>query len=56
MTEPDTYSCPKETTERDVRLMLAKEEEENAAKGQLPPHKMTPSAFIAYGLDLEEAQ
>lgn len=36
--------------------MLVKEEEEDAARGSLPPHKMTASAFLTQGLDLEESQ
>lgn len=44
------------TTERDMRVMLAKEDELEATQGNIPPHKMTPAAFIAQGLDIEEVQ
>jgi hypothetical protein len=44
------------TTQRDIRLQLAKDEDDDAAHGVLPPHKITPSAFLNTGLDLEEQQ
>lgn len=44
------------TTERQIRRELAEEEERDAARGVLPPHEVTPSAFLNAGLDLEEQQ
>ncbi|KAJ7791850.1 hypothetical protein B0H14DRAFT_2395267 [Mycena olivaceomarginata] len=43
-------------TEMEVRLQFAKEEEEEAKKGMPLLHKVTPSTFIAAGLELEEQQ
>jgi hypothetical protein len=39
----------------DVRLQLAKEEE-NTAKAGVVPHDISPSTFISVGLDLEDEQ
>jgi hypothetical protein len=44
------------TTERDIQLQLIQEEEADAARGILPPHKVSSSAFLSTGLDLEEQQ
>jgi hypothetical protein len=44
------------TTERQIRRSLAEEEARDAARGVLPPHKVTPSSFLNTGLDLEEQQ
>lgn len=44
------------TTERDIRLQLARDEEAEAARGITYPHKTTPSAFLNAGLDIEEQQ
>lgn len=44
------------TTEREIRLQLAKEEEADASRGVLPPHKVTASSFLHAGLDIEEHQ
>ena len=59
---PMFYSCSRmltfylDTTERQIRRLLAEEEEADAARGVLPPHKVTPSSFLSTGLDLEEQQ
>jgi hypothetical protein len=43
-------------TEAEVRLKFAQEEEEEA-KNRVPAlYKVTPSSFIAVGLELEEQQ
>jgi hypothetical protein len=40
----------------EVHLQFAKEEEEEAKKGMPLLHEVTPSAFIAARLELEEQQ
>jgi hypothetical protein len=40
----------------EVRLQFAKEEEEEAQKGTPTLHEVTPSSFVAAGLDLEDQQ
>jgi hypothetical protein len=40
----------------EVRLQFAKEEEEEAKKGMPALHEVTPSGFVAAGLELEEQQ
>ena len=49
-------TCFTATTERDIRLQLVREEEADAARGDLSPHQITPSIFLTTGLDLEEHQ
>ncbi|KIJ90114.1 hypothetical protein K443DRAFT_126586, partial [Laccaria amethystina LaAM-08-1] len=44
------------TTLQDVRLALAKEEAAQVALGNLPRHKMSLSAFLIAGFELEDAQ
>jgi len=44
------------TTLQDVRLALAKEEAAQVALGNLPPHKMSLSAFLIAGFELEDSQ
>ncbi|KAJ7856129.1 hypothetical protein B0H14DRAFT_3644088 [Mycena olivaceomarginata] len=43
-------------TEMEVRLQFAKEEEEDARKGVLALHDVSPSGFVTAGLELEEEQ
>ncbi|KAF7375725.1 CxC2 domain-containing protein [Mycena sanguinolenta] len=43
-------------TEAEVRLKFATEEEEEAKKGIPALHEVTPSSFVAAGLELEEQQ
>ncbi|KAJ7800235.1 hypothetical protein B0H14DRAFT_2387450 [Mycena olivaceomarginata] len=43
-------------TEMEVRLQFAKEEEKEAKEGTPWLHEVTPSAFVAAGLDLEDQQ
>lgn len=43
-------------TEADVRLQLAREEEEDAARGTVNLHEVTPLGMVATLLDLEEEQ
>lgn len=40
----------------EVRLQFAKEEEEDARKGVLALHDVSPSGFVTAGLELEEEQ
>jgi hypothetical protein len=40
----------------EVRLQFAKEEEKEAKEGTPWLHEVTPSAFVAAGLDLEDQQ
>lgn len=44
------------TTLQDVRLALAKEEAAQAALGILPRHKISLSAFLISGFELEDSQ
>jgi len=44
------------TTLQDVRLTLAKEEAAQVALGNLPRHKMSLSAFLIAGFELEDSQ
>lgn len=44
------------TTSADVKLELAKEEEEDALRGRQVTHEISPSLFLTLGLDLEESQ
>jgi len=44
------------TTLQDVRLALAKEEAAQAALGKLPRHKISLSAFLFSGFELEDSQ
>ena len=44
------------TTLQDVHLLLAKEEAEQVALGQLPQHKISLSTFLLIGFDLEDSQ
>jgi hypothetical protein len=46
----------KATTLQDVRLELAKEDADEAARGVLSPHKTTLTSFLTLGFDLEEQQ
>jgi hypothetical protein len=43
-------------TEAEVRLKFAADEEEEAKRGVPALHDVTPSSFIAAGLELEEQQ
>ncbi|KAK6996617.1 CxC2 domain-containing protein [Favolaschia claudopus] len=43
-------------TEMEVRLQFAKEEEEEAKKGGIALHEVSPSGFVAAGLELEDQQ
>ena len=43
-------------TGADIKLELAKEEQEDAQQGVLSAHKILPSLFITQGFDLEECQ
>lgn len=40
----------------EIRLALAREEDDNARRGDLAPHKITQSLFLQEGLELEEEQ
>jgi hypothetical protein len=44
------------TTLQDVRLELAKEEASQLALGNLPRHKVSLSAFLMMGFELEDSQ
>jgi len=44
------------TTLQDVRLALAKEEAAQVALGELPRHKVSLSAFLLTGFELEDSQ
>ncbi|KAJ7096584.1 hypothetical protein B0H15DRAFT_773847, partial [Mycena belliarum] len=56
-TKPNPYDLPKSgLNENDVRLQFAQEEAAEEARGMLPIHDVSPSAFILAGLDLEEQQ
>jgi hypothetical protein len=44
------------STTAEVRLELAKEEAEEAKRGEFPPHDVSPNMFLAVGLELEEQQ
>jgi radical SAM superfamily enzyme YgiQ (UPF0313 family) len=48
--------CVIETTLQDVRLELAKEEAAQVALGILPRHKISMSAFLMLGFELEDSQ
>ena len=48
--------CVVETTLQDVRLELAKEEAAQVALGNLPRHKISLSAFLMIGFELEDSQ
>ncbi|KDR65055.1 hypothetical protein GALMADRAFT_217693 [Galerina marginata CBS 339.88] len=51
------YAEPASTTTlQDVRLALAKEEAAEVALGNLPRHKMSLSAFLIAGFELEDSQ
>jgi hypothetical protein len=43
-------------TESEVRLQFAQEEEEEAKQGLPALHEVTPSSFVAAGLELEDQQ
>ncbi|KAJ6512449.1 hypothetical protein C8R45DRAFT_813144, partial [Mycena sanguinolenta] len=43
-------------TEAEVRLQVTQEEAEDASRGVLSVHDISPSSFIAAGLDLEDEQ
>ncbi|KAK6968964.1 CxC2 domain-containing protein [Favolaschia claudopus] len=43
-------------TEMEVRLQFAREEEEEAKKGSIALHEVSPSSFVAAGLELEDQQ
>lgn len=56
-TQPDPYmEVEKSVSIAETRLILAKEEAEDARKGLHAPHKITASIFIKMGLDIEEQQ
>ncbi|KAJ7500190.1 hypothetical protein B0H11DRAFT_2225734 [Mycena galericulata] len=56
-TKPNPFGIVvKGLTEAEVRLRFATAEEEEAAKGVPAVHDVTPSSFIAAGLDLEGEQ
>jgi len=44
------------TTLQDVRLAVAQEEAAQVALGKLPRHKMSLSAFLLAGFELEDSQ
>jgi hypothetical protein len=48
--------CVVETTLQEVRLELAKEEAAQVALGNLPRHKISMSAFLMIGFELEDSQ
>ena len=48
--------CVVETTLHDVRLELAKEEAAQVALGNMPCHKISMSAFLIIGFELEDSQ
>lgn len=43
-------------TSAEIKLELAKEEQEDARRGVLSAHEISPSLFITQGFDLEECQ
>ena len=43
-------------TLQDVRLKLAEEEAAEASRGSLPAHRVSMTAFLIAGLELEEEQ
>lgn len=45
-----------ETTLAEIRQELAQQEEREAAEGQVALHKMSASAFILWGMKIEEQQ
>ncbi|RXW11429.1 hypothetical protein EST38_g14426, partial [Candolleomyces aberdarensis] len=54
---PNPYDDVKlETTLQDVRLQLAKEDANEAARGAVSAHQMSTSTFLITGLELEEQQ
>ena len=48
--------CVIETSLQDVRLELAKEEAAQVSLGNLPHHKISMSAFLLTGFELEDSQ
>ena len=44
------------TTVQDVRLQLTQEDAAEAQRGIISPHKITLTAFLTTGLELEEQQ
>ncbi|KAH9851013.1 hypothetical protein C2E23DRAFT_733773 [Lenzites betulinus] len=50
---PDPYEEPKSTA---AKHEIALEEAEELASGTLPPHEVTPGAFLQVGLELEDQQ
>ncbi|KAI0038056.1 hypothetical protein FA95DRAFT_1506105, partial [Auriscalpium vulgare] len=56
-TKPNPYDEPITTTTlTDVKLAIANEEAEEAARGLMALHETTASSFIMAGMDLEEQQ
>ena len=51
-----TFNHSSETTLQDVRLQLTKEEGAKVALGMLPRHKVSLSAFLLAGFELEDSQ
>jgi hypothetical protein len=57
VSEENPYILPDiGSTEEEVRLKFAQEEAEQARRGVLALHEVSPSAFMQFGLDLEETQ
>ncbi|KAF7300277.1 CxC2 domain-containing protein [Mycena kentingensis (nom. inval.)] len=57
-TKPNPYAAAEAEglTEKEVREQLESEEREEAAKGRVPIHVVSPSEFMAFALELEEQQ
>ena len=46
----------KGSTIADIKLELSREELDEAERGILPPHDISPNTFLIVGLELEEQQ
>ncbi|KAF7321401.1 CxC2 domain-containing protein [Mycena kentingensis (nom. inval.)] len=57
-TMPNPYAAAEADglTEKEVKDQMEAEEQEEASKGAIPIHAVTPSEFVAFGLELEEQQ
>ncbi|KAF7308831.1 CxC2 domain-containing protein [Mycena kentingensis (nom. inval.)] len=57
-TKPNPYASGEAEglTEKEVREQMEAEEKEELAKGAIPIHAVSPSEFVAFGLELEEQQ
>ncbi|KAF7321647.1 CxC2 domain-containing protein [Mycena kentingensis (nom. inval.)] len=57
-TKPNPYAAAEAEglTEKQVREQMDEEEREELSKGAIPIHSVSPSEFVAFGLELEEQQ